>query len=205
MSLRVVGAGLGRTGTNSLKLALEKLLGEPCYHMSEVFPRPEHPALWSAAYDGGPTNWDELFAGFGSAVDWPAAGLWSEIAEAYPDALILLSTRDPDSWWRSASETIFVAMGNALEKEPDGVWTRMAGKMLNAFTPQWRDESAAKAAFVAHYEKVRSTAPADRLLEWHPADGWGPICDRLGVAAPDEPFPHTNTTDDFKAMMGRGE
>jgi hypothetical protein len=202
MALKVVGAGLGRTGTNSLKLALERLLGEPCYHMLEVFPRPDHPATWAAAYDGSPPDWQQMFTGFGAAVDWPAAGLWSEIAEAFPDALILLSDRDADSWWRSASTTIFTAMGNALAKDPAGAWTQMAGKMLAAFTPDWRDEFAAKAAFVAHNDNVRASAPADRLLEWRPADGWAPICERLGLAVPDEPFPHTNTTEDFLAMMG---
>ena len=201
--MRVVGAGLGRTGTNSLKVALEQLLGEPCYHMSEVFSRPEHPALWGAAYDGHEPDCDELFTGFAAAVDWPAAGLWSEIADAYPDSLILLSVRDPDSWWRSASATIFAAMAKALAEDPDSDWTQMAEKMLTAFTPAWRDETAAKAAFVAHYDRVRAVAPADRLLEWRPGDGWGPICERLGVAVPDEPFPHTNTTEDFQAMLGR--
>jgi hypothetical protein len=202
MALKVVGAGLGRTGTNSLKLALERLLGEPCYHMIEVFPRPEHPAKWSAAYDGNPPDWDELFAGFGAAVDWPVAGQWSQIAAANPDALVLLSVRDADSWWRSASTTIFAAGGKTIDDDPDGDWSKMAAKMLAAFTPDWRDEAAAKAAFEAHNERVRATVPADRLLEWRASDGWEPICERLGVPVPDEPFPRTNTTEDFLAMMG---
>jgi hypothetical protein len=201
MSLKVVGAGLGRTGTNSLKLALERLLGEPCYHMIEVFPRPEHPPLWAAAYDGNPPDWNSLFDGFGAAVDWPVAGLWSEIADAFPDALILLSVRDADSWWRSANTTIFTAGGKTIADDPDGAWSVMAAQMLTAFTPDWRDEAAAKAAYLAHNDRVRATAPADRLLEWQASDGWAPICERLGLPVPEEPFPRTNTTEDFLAMM----
>src|SRR6266566_10081202 len=99
MTLRVIGAGMGRTGTMSLKLALERLLGGPCYHMVEVFPRPAHFGLWTAAGRGKPTDWHALFDGFVAAVDWPAAAFWKEIADAFPEAIILLSTRDSESWW----------------------------------------------------------------------------------------------------------
>lgn len=203
--LQVVGAGLGRTGTNSLKVALEQLLGAPCYHMVEVFGHPEHVPQWTAAYDGTMPDWHQLFEGYAAAVDWPMAGQWQPIAEAFPDALILLSVRDPDAWWKSASDTIFVAMQKALDND-DGSdpWTAMAARMMQSFCPDWRDADAAKAAFVAHYDNVRRTAPADRLLEWTPGDGWAPICERLGVAVPDTPFPHTNTTDDFQAMLSGG-
>ncbi|HVT64819.1 MAG TPA: sulfotransferase [Mycobacteriales bacterium] len=201
MALKVVGAGLGRTGTNSLKVALEQLLGEPCYHMLEVIPRPEHIDVWAAAYDGTPPDWEQLYAGFGASVDWPAGPFWAQIAEAFPDALILLSVRDPDAWWQSASDTIFKGMAVAIDGDPDSAWTQMASRMVSTFSPDWRDESAAKAAFVAHNDHVRRTAPGDRLLEWRASDGWAPICERLGVPVPDEPFPHVNTTDDFRAMF----
>src|SRR5512139_2619631 len=106
MGLRIVGAGLGRTGTLSLKLALEKLLGAPCYHMLEVFAHPEHIAVWHTAAQGRPTDWPALFRGYAATVDWPGASFYRELMDAYPDAIVLLSTRDPDSWWRSASATI---------------------------------------------------------------------------------------------------
>jgi hypothetical protein len=202
--LKVVGAGLGRTGTNSLKVALEQLLGAPCYHMAEVLSHREHVPHWAAAYDGRLPDWGQLFDGYDAAVDWPMAGLWQPISEAYPEALILLSNRDPDAWWNSASGTIFVAMKRALDEDSSNPWTEMAARMMNSFCPDWQDETAAKAAFVAHYENVRRTAPAGRLLEWSPSDGWEPICERLGVAVPDQPFPHTNTTEDFQAMLAGG-
>jgi hypothetical protein len=202
MALRVVGAGLGRTGTNSLKLALERLLGEPCYHMLEVIPRPEHHDVWADAYDGTMPDWDKLYDGFGATVDWPAGPFWAQTAEAYPDALILLSVRDPDAWWNSASATIFTGMDRTFAAGAEGSWARMAQKMITSFTPEWRDESAAKKAFVAHNDHVRRTAPADRLVEWTPSDGWAPICERLEVPVPNEPFPHANTSEDFRALFG---
>src|SRR5713101_4103993 len=102
VKLQVVGAGLGRTGTTSLKMALEKLLGGPCYHMMEVFQHPEHSALWEEAFTTGSTDWDTIFDGYVATCDWPSGGVWEPLAAANPDALILLSTRaDGDAWWKS--------------------------------------------------------------------------------------------------------
>jgi hypothetical protein len=207
MTLEVVGAGLGRTGTNSLKLALERLLDGPCYHMVEVFGRPEHIPAWRAAVDGDLPDWDELFAGYRSAVDWPVAAFWRELADAYPDAPVLLSVRDVDGWWKSANDTIFTLAHRELpEEEPFASQVRMAIAMLDQrFTPGWRDEAPAKAAYLRHNEAVRAAVPGDRLVEWRPGDGWEPLCSMLGVAVPDEPFPHVNTTEDFRAMAGLDE
>jgi hypothetical protein len=203
--MRIIGAGLGRTGTHSLKLALEQLLGAPCYHMVEVFEHPEHIPRWQAAVDGTMPDWPDLFSGYRATVDWPGAAFWREISAAYPDALVLLSTRaDADAWWTSASRTIF----EATRREPPddevfGPQHRMVTSLLaRRFTPGWTDEADAKAAYDAHNAAVRAEAPADRLVEWQPGDGWEPICAALGVDVPAEPFPHVNTTDDFRAMLG---
>src|SRR5437016_10297258 len=102
MPLKVVGAGLGRTGTNSLKLALERLLGAPCYHMFEVRQHPEHVPIWADAANGRPVNWDALFEGYTSAVDWPACAYWRILMDRYPDSIVILSRRDPEAWWSSA-------------------------------------------------------------------------------------------------------
>ena len=201
MTLRVIGAGVGRTGTMSLKLALEKLLDGPCYHMLEVFSRPEHIAFWQSALDGNLPNWDEVYDGFVAAVDWPTCTLWRELSEAYPDAPVLLSTRDPDDWWRSCDRTIFEVF--RVDSRPElGPWLKMATDMLKRFTPNFLDEDEAKAAFVRHNDEVRSAIPSDRLIEWRPGYGWAPICERLGLDAPDEPFPHTNTTEEFRGRAG---
>ncbi len=201
MTLEVVGAGLGRTGTHSLKLALEQLLGGPCYHMTEVFGRPADLDVWADAYRGSPPDWTELFADYRAVVDWPAAGCWRQIADAFPEAPVLLSERDADGWWTSASATIFAVVGGPPGADGEG-FARMTEAMLAAFDHDWRDEKAAKAAYLAHNDEVRATVPADRLIEWRPGDGWGPLCAGLGLDTPDEPFPHVNTTAEFRAMTG---
>jgi hypothetical protein len=202
MSLRVIGAGLGRTGTLSLKAALERLLGEPCYHMREVFPRPAHFGLWTAAAHGEHVDWHALFDGFQAAVDWPASAFWKEISEAFPAAIILLSTRDSaEAWWKSASETIFRA---ATAHRPGPMATMLDAIFEARFTTAILDPEAAMAAYERHNADVRATAPRDRLVEWTPKDGWGPLCKALGMAVPAEPFPHVNTTDEFKMRVASG-
>ncbi len=203
MTLRVVGAGLGRTGTTSLKQALEHLLGGPCYHMFEVRERPADPDIWGDAYEGRLPAWDQFFDGYRATVDWPAAPFWSEISRTFPDALILLSVRDVDDWWRSVSNTIFPALATYFAPDaPHDGWTRMGRGMMTAFTPGWRDETSAKSAYLTHNELVRTTAPEGRLLEWRPEEGWGPICAALHVDVPDEPFPHANTTAQARDQLG---
>jgi hypothetical protein len=199
MTLRVVGAGLGRTGTHSLKIALEQLLGGPCYHMIETFSRPQHLPMWTAAMLDEPVDWDLLFDGFVATVDWPGGGVWEQILAANPDALVLLSTRtDADAWWTSASRTIF----QAIDIDGDEPPAPMLRVMLHRLTPDFPDEAACKAAYDDHNAHVRATVPADRLVDWQATDGWGPLCAALGVAEPSEPFPLTNTTADFRAMTG---
>jgi hypothetical protein len=202
MSLRVVGAGLGRTGTNSLKVALEQLLGAPCYHMTEVFGKPDHVREWQRAVGGEDPAWDTVFDGYAAAVDWPTAAFYGELMDVYPDAIVVLSTRgDAEAWWRSASETIFPAIDRVSDSPPD--LERMILDLLAAtFTPEWRDHDASVAAYLRHNAEVRARVPADRLVEWRAGDGWGPICAALGVPEPDEPFPHVNTTADFRVMTG---
>ena len=205
MALRLVGAGLGRTGTHSLKLALERLLGSPCYHMIEVFGRPDDIPVWQRAIDGDPPDWAEFLRDYRAAVDWPVAAFWRELADAYPDALVLLSRRSSaDAWWKSASETIFAISSRAAPDDPVfGPQMRMAKAMLaQTFTPSWNEADAAKRAYDAHNAAVRAEADPDRLVEWQPGDGWAPLCDALGVDVPSTPFPHVNTTEEFRAMAG---
>ena len=202
MTLRVVGAGLGRTGTMSLKLAVEKLLGGSCYHMLEVLGRPDHVEIWRGAVQGREADWPALFDGFGACVDWPAAAFWRQIADANPGAVILLSVRDADGWWRSCDRTIFQVM---REDMPEGLepWLSMVREMFErTFTPNFLDADEAMAAFEQHNADVRANAPPDRLVEWHPGDGWEPICKALSVPVPDEEFPHANTTEEFRARAG---
>ena len=200
MTLRVIGAGIGRTGTTSLKSALEKLLGGRCYHMHEVFPRPDDVPVWHAAALGEMPNWDDFLKEFVAAIDWPASAYWEELAQAYPDALIILSTRaDSETWWRSASNTIIPASFQA----DDSPWRRMVFAMFkHRFTEDVENKAAAIAAYETHNAHVRATAPAERLLEWQAEEGWAPLCAALKLAVPDEPFPHSNTSAEFQESIG---
>lgn len=197
MSLTVIGAGVGRTGTLSLRAALETLLGAPCYHMFEVRDHPEHIPLWHAAARNEAVDWQALLGPYNAAVDWPASAFWPEIAAAFPDALILLSSRDAEGWWKSASNTIFPA-----SRQAEGEWRSMIDAMFESrFTLNIGDKDASIAAYEAHNRRVRDEVPAARLLEWHPGDGWAPLCAALKLPIPALPFPHVNSTEEFRAKV----
>jgi hypothetical protein len=193
VTLRVIGPGVGRTGTYSLKLALERLLGGRCHHMAEIVADPKrHLPLWAPVLRGDAADWTEVFAGYVAQVDFPGAAFWREIRAAFPDALVVLSTRPAEDWYRSAAATIF-QLGDGHASAPfRDVWRAWLGDRFD-------DPAAMVAAYERHNAAVRSTVPADRLLEWTVGDGWEPLCDRLGLPVPDEPFPLTNTTEEFRA------
>ena len=192
---------MGRTGTHSLKDALQVLLGGTCHHMIELLGHPEEIPAWVDAIEGRPVDWNQVLARYTAMVDWPGASFWREILAANPDALVLLSVRDPDAWYKSATDTIFTGLGRSDGEL--GPWMASVRKLLGQrFSDDFENKDAMIAAFLRHNDEVRAEVPAGQLLEWTPADGWEPICERLGVAVPDEPFPKVNTTDDFRAMMG---
>jgi hypothetical protein len=201
MSLAVVGAGVGRTGTHSLKVALEQLLGGPCHHMIEILGDPAQIPGWIDAIEGRPVDWAKMLEGYRSIVDWPGGSFWRELLAANPDALVLLSVRDPQDWYRSASNTIFLTFDNV---PPEGVeWSKALRKMMqDRFSDRFDDPAAMIEAYEKHNDTVRREVPSSQLLEWRPTDGWEPICARLGVAVPAEPFPVTNSTDEFRLMLG---
>jgi hypothetical protein len=205
MTMRVVGAGLGRTGTASLKFALEQLLGGPCYHMLEVMENPDHDVVWLRAVRSEPVDLASLLSGYDAAVDWPACAFWRELAATNPDALILLSTRDsPERWWASMQATIVPAVkSRAVSPDPalerHGLMVREL--FQRTFSARWDEPAEAMAAYERHNDEVRRVADPARLLEWRPGDGWEPICGALGLPVPDAPFPHENTTADFRARV----
>jgi hypothetical protein len=199
MSLRIVGAGLPRTGTSSLHYALVRLLGGRCYHMDDVFANLDHVPMWHAALAGKTPDWNDLLGGYEAAVDWPASAFWQDIAAVNPDAPVVLSVRqDAESWWRSADRTILqVARHDALPQYGD--WLSLFHALLRSeIGESWDDAEQAMAAYERHNEDVRRTCPPQRLVEWKPEDGWQPICDAVGVDVPDEPFPHVNTAEDWE-------
>jgi len=201
MSLKVIGAGFGRTGTMSLKVALEELGYSPCYHMVELFEHPEHVEQWEAAVWGEPVEWEDLFSGYRATVDWPGAAFYKELIKAYPEAKVLLSVRDPERWYESTRKTIYTtvdpspemiaAVGPAPRLNDELIWKR-------TFGGSFEDRRHAIEVFERHNEEVKEHVPAERLLVYEAKDGWGPLCEFLGVEVPKaKPFPHLNDTEVF--------
>jgi hypothetical protein len=195
MTLKVIGAGYGRTGTLSLKQALEQLGFGPCYHMVEVFKNPEAPGWWIEAAEGRP-DWEKIFAGYASTVDWPNATFYAELAQAYPDAKVILTERDPEAWFESTQATIFARDPPADTTDP---WMLMFGKVVaDLFDRRMHDKDRLISVFEAHNARVREVIPPERLLVYDVSQGWAPLCAFLGVAVPDGPMPKVNSTEEFR-------
>jgi hypothetical protein len=184
-----------------LKAALEQLLGEPCHHMFELLVHPEQVPTWHAAARGETVDWTALFADYAAIVDWPGASFWPELTEAFPDAVVLLSTREFDAWYDSAIHTIFPGViAEPVDEQGDDwkAWHAMVREVFaSRFTMDLEDEAAVHAAFDRHHAAVRAAVPSSRLVEWTVTDGWPPLCEALGVPVPDDPFPRLNTRDDW--------
>ena len=202
MSLDVIGAGFGRTGTLSLKMALEELGFVKCHHMTEVFQNPDQAPKFLAAARGETVDWEEIFEGYRAMVDFPGCYFWRELAEAFPKAKVVLSTRDPHSWFKSASETIFQAMQMKVEDPVMKPVVEMAREIVfNKTFGEDISEAHAVEVFNAHLEEVKRSIPADRLLVFEAKMGWEPLCDFLGVKVPATPYPRTNSSEEFQANM----
>jgi hypothetical protein len=206
VTLKVIGAGIGRTGTYSLKLAIERLGFGPCHHMEEVlFNQPTQVPLWAAAVGGRP-DWTTVFDGYRSAVDWPTAGFFRELNDAYPTAKFVLTHRSPESWVASFGQTIYKLIHEPVPPQMQA-WIAMAlGVIERTGFPLGLDAAELERRFNAHIDAVRATVPADRLLVYQVKDGWGPLCKFLDVPVPDEPFPRTNGRSEFwdRIAVGAG-
>ena len=205
MPLDVVGAGFGRTGTNSLKIALEMLGFGPCHHMFEVRDRPEQIRFWAAAARGERNDWDTVFQDFRSAVDWPSTYFWREIAAHYPLAPVILSVRPEQAWVKSIQATIYESLRSRHQRTDP--LAREQGEMVydiverRTFSERLGDPDHALAVYRAHIADVKATIAPARLLVYDVSEGWEPLCRHLGVPVPGEPFPRTNSTDEFRARL----
>jgi hypothetical protein len=200
MPLKVVGSGLGRTGTKSMQTALNMLGFGPCHHMVEVFQHPESMAWWIQAGKGRP-DWDLIFKDYQSMVDFPGAAFWRELAAYYPNAKVLHTVRDPDKWFESTQATIFA---------PDGVAARsqgQQGEFFASFTGEFRDHISDRKFmtdyFRRHTDDVKAAIPPERLLIYEVGEGWDRLCAFLGVPVPDQPYPSENSRADFIARVQR--
>lgn len=197
MALKIVGSGLGRTGTKSLQTALEMLGFGPCYHMTEVFAHPQSVPLWIAAGAGKP-DWDAIFAGYGAAVDYPSAHYWRQIAAHYPDAKVIHTLRDPDVWFDSTQATIFAP--DSLATRP-GSLSDFFASFMGDFGERLHERAFMTDYFRRHAEAVKRTIAPQRLLLYSADQGWAPLCAFLDVPVPDAPFPAQNSRADFIARV----
>ena len=217
--MRVIGAGFGRTGTTSLKAALEELGFGPSYTLSEVFANPEHAKFWESArgHAGEKVNWEGFLARYGVAVDWPACSFYEELMEAFPEAPVILTVRDPQAWYESTRWTIHelrrlttgplpvrAAFAFAGLFVPGVTGTvRLADRLVweDTFDGRFDDRAYAMEVFERHNEAVRRRVPPQRLLVFDVREGWVPLCDFLGVEAPDGPFPHLNEAREMRRRL----
>jgi hypothetical protein len=199
VTLQIIGAGLGRTGTMSMKLALEQLGFGPCFHMVELFMNIDRLPGWERAADGDP-DWDAVFDGYAATVDYPACSYWRELADHYPDAKVLLTVRDPDAWFESTQATIFsLPMRSRLSGSP------LSGFFDKAVWRDFRDHIDDRTFMTGHFRRhraaVESTIPKDRLLVYDVSQGWEPLCEFLDVPMPATPLPHANSRDELKELI----
>ena len=207
MSLQIIGSGFGRTGTKSLKHALEQLGFGPCHHMHEILEHPEQVAHWQALAAGRKPDWNAVFAGYRSQVDWPGAHYWRELADAYPRAKVIHTVRPEQAWWASFSHSIakLVRSYRELALPPHArdmldAWWEFAGKPT--FGDRVDDREVALAAYRLRTQEVREVIAPERLLVFDVAEGWQPLCRFLDVPTPSTPFPHHNLRADFWEVLG---
>ncbi|MHA3916419.1 sulfotransferase family protein [Halovulum sp. GXIMD14793] len=202
MALEIIGPGFGRTGTNSLKLALEQLGFGPCHHMYEINPdAPDQVAYWEAISKGETPDWDQVFAGFRSQLDWPGCHFWRDLLMHYSNAKVVMSVRDAQGWLKSFKSTIFPYLNSTATQEDPlrQRKTEMTRRIIRdqAFGGDLSDDNLLR-VFNRHITEVQHTVPPDRLLTFDVRQGWEPLCTFLSVQVPDTPFPRTNTTAEFR-------
>jgi len=201
-SLQVIGAGFGRTGTTSLKKALEVLGLGPCYHMQTAMTWPHHPYFWLRAGQRESVDYRGFFRGYRAAIDWPACEFYRELMAAYPDAKVVLTVRDPGRWYDSVAETLW-AIGKRFPWWFPPAIARMQDAIIwnGRFQGRFADRGAAISAFLAHVDEVKRVVPPGRLLVFDVAEGWAPLCAFLGQPIPVRPFPRLNDRDFFRRIM----
>ena len=212
--MRLIGAGLPRTGTLTQKVALETLGLEPCYHWVNVIADLDQVGVWNRALDGE-APWDEVFGGFQATVDWPGGYFWRELMDRYPDAKVLLSVREAEKWEPSFRETIWnMCFGESLIRlissargQVDPQWSRylrLVDRMFwgeqGTFADGHETPEQLMEQFERHNEQVEAAVPPERLLVWSVTEGWEPLCAFLEVDVPEEPLPHVN---DRETFLGR--
>lgn len=205
--LEVIGIGFPRTGTMSLKHALERLSLGPCYHMIEVFRRPQDVPFWRSAMQthGEGVAWNEVFADFRSTTDCPAGYFWRQLLSEFPQSHYVLTIRDPDAWYESFLATVYDAMIHP-ERAPDEDHRDvqlMARELIldRMFDGRFLDRDFAISQYHSHINAVQAAIPSEHLLTFDVATGWEPLCEFLQLPIPAQPFPRSNTRDEFRQRI----
>jgi hypothetical protein len=201
MTLQIIGPGFGRTGTTSLKVALEHLGYGPAHHMFEVRDHPELLPSWAAVGHGGRPDWDAIFSGYRAQVDWPGARYWRELAALYPDAKLILTVRDPEEWYDSVAASIlpFMAGRGTYDDAHTNAVADMAYNVVVAgvFNERLNERDYAISLFNAHIAEVQRSIPPSRLLTFDVNEGWEPLCAFLDCPVPAISFPRLNSSKQF--------
>lgn len=202
--LDVIGVGFGRTGTLSLKSALERVGFGPCHHMVEVIDNAEQISLWNRIADGEAPDWDVVFRGYRSTVDWPSVRFWRQTTGHFPQAKVVLTARDPQCWYESVAQSIYLAACGTAPADPLAAQMREVVRDLlwdGEFDGRFDDRDHAIEVFNEHNEAVRREISPDRLLVFEVGQGWEPLCAFLGVSVPYEPFPRINDRQEFAERL----
>ena len=214
--MKMIGVGFGRTGTMSLKAALEELGAGPCFHMIDLIMgenKERDLEYWIQIADGEPVDWDEVFEPWEATVDWPAASKWREMVDAFPDVPVLLNVREFDGFYKSCENTILAvkeaAMAGELtedanrEQPAPELWQAIEKLIWQGdFQGRFKDKEWVRQMYYERIETIKSEVPADRLVYWELGDGWDKLADALGVDVPDTPFPHLHDTNEFRTEFG---
>ena len=201
--MKLIGAGFGRSGTMSIKSALEQLGCGPCYHMKITLKRYHHMRFFMQAWAGRKVNWKKFFRRYNSVVDWPACAFYRELMNEFPDAKVLLNVREPESWYESMKETIFAIQPAFPWWFPRIVRTMhdeiiWSGSLKGVF----ENREKTLEVYRQYIEDVKSTVPADRLLVYNVNEGWKPLCDYLGIPVPEgKSYPYINERKSFKQLI----
>ena len=205
MALKVIGAGMPRTGTLSLKTALEQLGFGPCHHMTELFAHPEQWPLWDRIGEGEDVEWEEIFGPYRSVTDAPGVYFWRQLAARYPEAKMILTERDPERWYESMAATIFSPEHRRqLGDSPVGaIIGKLARRSWSGRDDAARQEPPSREVMIKLFEDhnaaVRAETPPERVLVYSVSQGWDPLCAFLGVPVPPTPFPRVNSAEEFHA------
>ncbi len=215
--MKIIGAGFPRTGTNTLKQALEIVGISKAYHFKDLMLDPDNLHYWKTLSETGTMNWDEIYDGYEASVDFPCYPWYKEHMEQYPDAKVILTVRPFEKWYESVQNTIWVAGPQSVTEKikmlvqlPFNPHLRKVVKCIKfvkgylwevQFQGKFLDRDFVEETWCQHIEEVKATVPKEKLLVYNVKDGWGPLCEFLGVPEPEQEFPHLNKSGNFRGMM----